>query len=188
VLGELSNLRRRDKKLGDALGWIVDSLLQDESNVEDVERLKRKRREAVESLSYIRDVLISESMDLEPERLVGEEEMLRRRALQKTNVPAQSESQPIRAETVAHPQPAPTIDTRTRHATERAFARSPPRASPLTGQSRSSFASPGGAVPPGSLPRKAPASSTGKPARTGETAGKKGRSMGMEDPLGALGK
>lgn len=188
VEGEVAGLKRRDKRLGNALGWIVDALLQDEGSVEDVERLKRKRREAVESLSYIRDVLISDAMELEDERLIGEEEALKRKGEAKKRA---EELKPPPVASVAAPRPVSTIDSRMRQVTERAFARSPPRASPLTTSSevrqaapwnytRSSFSTPTAAVPPASLPRKPPPTSTAPSRKTG------GVSSLQSDPLGAL--
>ncbi|TFK29890.1 RabGAP/TBC [Coprinopsis marcescibilis] len=67
---EMEAFRRRDKRLGEALGWIVDTLLQDEESVKDVQALRRRRGEAVESLAYIRDVLISDPAELEEDRLL----------------------------------------------------------------------------------------------------------------------
>lgn len=65
---DMSQVRARDRQIGDSLGWIVDVLLQDEET-EDKDRLKKEKREAIESLAYIRDVLISEAMELEEDRL-----------------------------------------------------------------------------------------------------------------------
>ncbi len=77
---DISQLRARDKQIADSLGWIVDTLLQDEEETKDKQRLKKERREAVESLAYIRDILISDTMELEGDRLIGEEEASLRRA------------------------------------------------------------------------------------------------------------
>ncbi len=51
---DMSQVRARDRQIGDSLGWIVDVLLQDEET-EDKDRLKKEKREAIESLAYIRD-------------------------------------------------------------------------------------------------------------------------------------
>ncbi|KAF8894511.1 rab-GTPase-TBC domain-containing protein [Infundibulicybe gibba] len=68
---EVSQLRMVNKRVGDSLSWIVDVLLQDETDVQDVERLKKRRREALESLAYIRDVMQSNATTIEEERLGG---------------------------------------------------------------------------------------------------------------------
>jgi TBC1 domain family protein 5 len=202
---EVSDMKKRDRELGDSLGWIVDTLLQDESSVDDLERLQRKRREAVESLSYIRDVLISDAMELDHERLVGEEEALRRK---KAKMRAEAErKQPVTVPpaTVTQPLPVSTIDSRTRQATERAFARSPPRAAvpaapatvgrkqglqqaPPWNYTRSSFTTPAAAaVPPASLPRMPPPTSTRmKPVEPTRSTGAPATTK-LHDPLGALG-
>ncbi|KAF9451081.1 RabGAP/TBC [Macrolepiota fuliginosa MF-IS2] len=122
---DISQLRTRDKQIGDSLGWIVDVLLQDEEETENRQRLKKERREAIESLAYIRDVLISDAMVLEDDRLVGEEEGLRRKAkIQRqetgttTTVGPVSggalESSPPKPESskiVSPPAPLPVIDS-----------------------------------------------------------------------------
>ncbi|KAF5315521.1 hypothetical protein D9611_004650 [Ephemerocybe angulata] len=188
VEGEVANLKTRDKRLGDALGWIVDTLLQDESSAEDVQRLQRKRREAIESLAYVRDVLISDDLNLDHERLIGEEEALKRKRKEQMRA-EESKLPPVT--TVAPPLPVSTIDSRTRHVTERAFARSPPRPTsgvqpspsaelqqaPPWNYTRSSFSTPTG-LPPGSLPRKPPPTSTGTSRMSGIVK--------SQDPLGAL--
>ncbi len=63
--------RSRDKSLGETLVWIVDDLLQDESGARDKEQIRLRKREALESLSYVRDVLMTKSMELDEDRLMG---------------------------------------------------------------------------------------------------------------------
>lgn len=63
------------------MNWIVDVLLQDEEGVKEPERLKNiqeKKREALESLSYVRDVLNGGITNVEEERLWSEQEFRRR--------------------------------------------------------------------------------------------------------------
>ncbi|KAK2466961.1 hypothetical protein APHAL10511_001219 [Amanita phalloides] len=79
---EMSQLRSNNKRLGEALGWVVDVMLQDESGVQDLERLRRRRREALESLAYVRDALMGEVCELEEDRLFGEEELRRKREVE----------------------------------------------------------------------------------------------------------
>lgn len=71
---ELVMLRSRDKTLGGTLAWVVDTLLQDEGGVRDTERMKLRKREALEVLSYVRDVLMTNSIELEVDRLMATEE------------------------------------------------------------------------------------------------------------------
>ncbi|KAG6832371.1 hypothetical protein H0H92_002639 [Tricholoma furcatifolium] len=75
---ESSSLRATNKRLGEALVWIVDALLQDETEVKEPQRLKKQRQEALESLSYVRDVLLGNVDEIEEERLLGEEDFLKR--------------------------------------------------------------------------------------------------------------
>jgi TBC1 domain family protein 5 len=79
---EISALRLRDKRLGGSLTWIVDTLLQDEegrSETGHVERIKATKREALECLAYVRDALNGANIELDEERLFGEQEFRRKR-------------------------------------------------------------------------------------------------------------
>jgi len=81
--GEISEMRSLNKQLGKSVSWIVDALLQDEDGVKDIEQLKSiqsKKREALESLAYVRDVLNGGITEVEEERLWGEREFERRRS------------------------------------------------------------------------------------------------------------
>ena len=78
---DISEMRSLNKQLGKSVGWIVDALLQDEDEVTDAERLKSiqsKKREALESLAYVRDVLNSGVTKVEEERLWSEQKFERR--------------------------------------------------------------------------------------------------------------
>jgi TBC1 domain family protein 5 len=80
---DISETRSLNKQLGKAVSWIVDALLQDEDGVKDKEQLKSiqlKKREALESLAYVRDVLNGGIARVEEERLWGEHEFGRRRS------------------------------------------------------------------------------------------------------------
>ncbi|KAG6854323.1 hypothetical protein C0991_008218 [Blastosporella zonata] len=76
---DISTLRSTNKRLGDSLGWIVDVLLQDEAEAAEPQNVKKQKQEALESLSYVRDVLLGNVSEIEEGRLVGEEESRRRR-------------------------------------------------------------------------------------------------------------
>ena len=78
---DISEMRSLSKQLGKSVGWIVDALLQDEDGVNDAERLKSiqlKKRDALESLAYVRDVLNGGITKVEEERLWSEQEYERR--------------------------------------------------------------------------------------------------------------
>ncbi|KAI0781376.1 hypothetical protein BD413DRAFT_600742 [Trametes elegans] len=78
---ENTQLRALQHKLGDTVGWVVDTLLLDESGIEDEAEKKtveKRKREALECLSYVRDVLKGAVTEVEDERLIGEEETRRR--------------------------------------------------------------------------------------------------------------
>ena len=84
---EISELRALNKKLGKGLGWAVDALLQSGESPE----IENRKREAVECLAYVRDVLNTAKVptDLDEERLFGEEELNRLRAEKKEKEEAQ---------------------------------------------------------------------------------------------------
>ncbi|KAI9456458.1 RabGAP/TBC [Russula earlei] len=83
---DAAQLRAVQRTLGTSVSWIVDTLLLDEDANQSEERAKKVReskREALEALAYVRDVLLSGSTDVDEERLVGEEEFKRRRKAQR---------------------------------------------------------------------------------------------------------
>lgn len=80
---DISEMRSLNKQLGKSVSWIVDALLQDEDGVKDSERLKTiqlKKREALESLSYVRDVLNGGITKVDEERLWDGQDVERRSA------------------------------------------------------------------------------------------------------------
>lgn len=106
----LTQLQARDRRLGESLGWIVDALLQDESEARDAEQLKRQKREALETLSYVRDVLMNNIVSLDPDMLVGEEEALKRRQRRKQDEDLRSKSTES-GTVVSVPVPVQVIDS-----------------------------------------------------------------------------
>ncbi|KAL5528993.1 hypothetical protein ACEPAG_4967 [Sanghuangporus baumii] len=79
---EVADLRTLQKKMGDAVGLAVDALLQDEGEERDAEAIKRirnRKREAIESLAYVRDLLKGTTTEVDEERLYGEDEYKRRK-------------------------------------------------------------------------------------------------------------
>lgn len=82
---DISRLRSVQRTLGASVSWIVDTLLLDGDADQSEERTKKVReskREALEALAYVRDVLISGSTDVDEERLMGEEEFKKRQKAQ----------------------------------------------------------------------------------------------------------
>lgn len=72
---DITALRGVQKKLGESVSWIVDTLLLDEGETEErTKQVKARKREALESLAYVRDVLVGGITEVEEERLVGEDE------------------------------------------------------------------------------------------------------------------
>ncbi|KZT28678.1 RabGAP/TBC [Neolentinus lepideus HHB14362 ss-1] len=105
---ELTQFRTTQRKLGDSVSWIVDTLLQDEDGKDEdsVKSVKARKREALECLAYVRDVLTNGSLPVEDERLIGEEEFQRRKAINEGEVAKEMESSGRRMQ---EPLPAVTI-------------------------------------------------------------------------------
>ena len=73
--------------MGDTVGWIVDTLLLDEGDATDdpaKRTVQTRKREALECLAYVRDVLKGTVTEVEDDRLLGEEEARRRREKEKS--------------------------------------------------------------------------------------------------------
>ncbi|KAL4076988.1 hypothetical protein V8B97DRAFT_1938826 [Scleroderma yunnanense] len=82
---ELAELRRQNKHLGEAAGWILD-ILDQESSSDDYQA---QRKQALESLSYMRDVLSGQVAEVDQRRLWGEVEFKKRwEAWEKSPPPA----------------------------------------------------------------------------------------------------
>ncbi|OSC96605.1 hypothetical protein PYCCODRAFT_1440937 [Trametes coccinea BRFM310] len=108
---EITQMRALQRKLGDTVGWVVDTLLLDESEVQDEaakKTVEKRKREALECLSYVRDVLKGTVTEVEDERLIGEEEMRRRRDKERQEKEA-AEALSRRHSTPHPPQPAAAI-------------------------------------------------------------------------------
>ncbi|KAI8999038.1 rab-GTPase-TBC domain-containing protein [Trametes punicea] len=179
---EIADLRSLQKKLGDTVGWVVDTLLLDESEIEDEAAKKtvgKRKREALECLSYVRDVLQGTVTDVEDERLVGEEEMKRRREKERQEKEA-AEALSRRHSTPHPPLPAAAIPIEARpqgagaRRSQDYFLPNPPGTSPPGRLSpalnapwnytKSSFSS--ASSPIATLPRVPPRTSTVLPRGT----------------------
>jgi TBC1 domain family protein 5 len=82
---DAAQLRAVQRTLGASVSWIVDTLLLDEDpdlSEERAKKVKESKREALEALSYVRDVLLSGSTDIDEERLMSEEDFKKRRKAQ----------------------------------------------------------------------------------------------------------
>ncbi|OBZ75172.1 TBC1 domain family member 5 [Grifola frondosa] len=78
---DVSDMHALQKKLGDSVAWIVDTLLLDEGEGTpdaQAKTIQNRKREALECLSYVRDVLKGTVTEVEEERLISEEESKRR--------------------------------------------------------------------------------------------------------------
>lgn len=184
----MGQLRMNNKRLGESLGWVVDILLRDEGTSQDAQKLKQHKQEALESLSYVRDVLINGFTEIEDERLYGEEELAKRK--QKAHIQAQpvdtvdKQSHPLEL-----PKPAPVVDSHIKPSDSRILSGHsavtpspllppqptspssvyPPPWSPNTARlapwnhSRSNFSTDGSSLPATSLPRLPPPTSKQPP-------------------------
>ena len=155
---DLSELRKVQRKLGDSVEWIVDTLLLDEgdSGTSDKESIRKRKQEALESLAYVRDALKGNVTDLQEERLIGEEERRRRDAKERLDQEKEAQRQrDIEQSAPKPPQPAAAPPSPTRPqsiATSRsssaissaplATARSPPKFGTIASSHPSSLPSP----------------------------------------------
>ncbi|ESK93057.1 hypothetical protein Moror_8960 [Moniliophthora roreri MCA 2997] len=77
---EIEVIRSNNKRLGEALNWVVDALLQDKTEASDPRALEHRKQEALETLSYIRDALNGNNQDLDEDRLFTEDEKAKRKS------------------------------------------------------------------------------------------------------------
>lgn len=83
---DITQLQAVHRQLGDSVAWIVDTLLLDDKTQEEkaddhTKSVKERKREAIESLAYVRDVLkgLVPPGQVEEDRLLSEDEVKRRR-------------------------------------------------------------------------------------------------------------
>ena len=195
---DISEIRSRDKSLGESLAWIVDALLQDESGSQDVQSIRMQKREALESLSYVRDVLMLNTMKLDEDRLIGGEERLsRKQELERRTKELRAVS--AAAAAVSPPVPVQVADSRMKHSSTRSISRprSPFAPTATRGNealppapwnyTRSSYGSnDGSAVTSGLMPRRPPPTSTNL-RREGKRSTPQNEGY-YDDPLGASRK
>ncbi|KAI6117723.1 RabGAP TBC [Pisolithus croceorrhizus] len=85
---ELADLRRQNKCLGEAVGWVLDTLGQESAS----DTYQSQRKQALESLSYVRDVLTGQVEEVDERRLWGEAEFKKRWEFRQKSPPPSSES------------------------------------------------------------------------------------------------
>lgn len=85
-----TELREQNKRLSESVTWILSILqLKDaEAKDEDAERVLVQRKEALESLTYVREILGGEVKVMDERRLWGAEEYDRRLGSQSTKEPS----------------------------------------------------------------------------------------------------
>ena len=106
---EVSQLRSRDKRLGESLARIVDVLLQDETEAQDPSSLKKRKQAALESLSYVRDILIGDMSDVDEDRLM-ETESRKKKTVDLRRHPQEV----VMASAAPRPASVPVVDSRPR--------------------------------------------------------------------------
>ncbi|KAF8212316.1 rab-GTPase-TBC domain-containing protein [Mycena galopus ATCC 62051] len=100
---EITLLQSTNRRLGESLSWAVDLLLQDEAEAKDLLHLQKSKREALETISYVRDVLTANLTQIEEDRLFSEEQLAKRKKA------AEHKSSPSNNSLVHVPHPtAPT--------------------------------------------------------------------------------
>ncbi|KAF7304777.1 Rab-GAP TBC domain-containing protein [Mycena kentingensis (nom. inval.)] len=171
IEGLESSTKTRDgtnQKLADGLTWAVDVLLQDSAESKDPERLQRAKREALEAIAYVRDVLANNLTEIDDELLFGEEERRRR----KLAAEQRSRSATVQVQQPAVPTPVPVIDSRPLVPPLAVSVNSSPRFSAPTTSAQSPTAPPvlvpgkytrssfDSAMPSASLPRIPPPTSS----------------------------
>lgn len=125
---EIFDLRSTNKRLGESLAWIVDTLLQDPGQSSDGKKLESQKREALESLSYVRDILIGSVKQIEEERLMSEEAVQQKKVHARGGSGSKRESVEFRQPVV--PTPVPVVESRMSHSKARSI-QAPPSAQPL---------------------------------------------------------
>ncbi len=103
---DAAELRAVQRTLGVSVSWIVDTLLLDEDADESegrAQKVRENKREALEALAYVRDVLLSGSTDVDEERLMSEDEFKKRRR-------AQQEKEEQAATSTAREEPRSPFD------------------------------------------------------------------------------
>lgn len=141
---EVAEGKSLQRKLGDSVEWIVDVLLQDEGSTdpETLKLVRQRKREALESLAYVRDVLKGRTTVVDEEQLFSVEEMVKRNA----HVP-RSISPPAPHPVSVGPRLRSSQESMSSNGSRRPSQSSPPRKS-STQSPWMSFADTNGTRPP----------------------------------------
>lgn len=89
---ELAELRKQNKHLGEAVTWILETLNREEDEQDGQEAWQVQRKQSLESLSYVRDVLSGQINQIDERRLWGEAEFKRRWEARETSLVATGRS------------------------------------------------------------------------------------------------
>jgi TBC1 domain family protein 5 len=101
---EVDSSRVLQRRLGDSVAWIVDTLLQSEdAKLEEADNIRKRKQGALESLAYVRDVLQGRVTTVEEDRLWDEEEIAKRRAPPPPFIPPVPTIPPVQPAAVAPP-------------------------------------------------------------------------------------
>jgi TBC1 domain family protein 5 len=149
---DISEMRSMNKRLGKSVGWIVDALLQDEDDIRDAEQFKSiqlKKREALESLAYVRDILNGGVTSVEDERLWSGQ-AFERKSMEETRMPLEKRD----SSQIDKPQPVAPIARHSIHNAQRPSSSPPQEHSrfrtslPTSSPVNRSLHSPSGSVSP----------------------------------------
>lgn len=139
---EIASLQSTNKRLGQSLSWAVDILLRDEAEAKDLLHLQKSKREALEAISYVRDVLTSSLTQIDEERLFGEEEIAKRKKA------AEHKSNPSNSSTVHVPHPAALTPVPVAGSRPKVVPVAPPPPGPIVSSFSAPPASPSAAQSP----------------------------------------
>lgn len=103
---ELAELRQQNNHLGEAVAWILETLNREVDDQDGQEAWQVQRKQSLESLSYVRDVLSGQVNEIDGRRLWGEAEFKRRWEARETSPPvATARSGPPRDSRRSTPNP-----------------------------------------------------------------------------------
>lgn len=150
---DVSEMLVKQKMLGESVSWIVDTLLLDEgetSTEDEAKTIKARKREALESLAYVRDVLLGSVSTIEADRLISDEEVKKRKEkARREQEEAEKAQQASLEQTVISPPPRshPASPPSAHHARPVASRRVSPQTSSAPRSTASSFVSPRSEMP-----------------------------------------
>lgn len=148
---DVSEMLVEQKMLGESVSWIVDTLLLDEGEIptEEAKTIKTRKREALESLAYVRDVLLGSVTTIEAERLISDEEVKKRKEKARREQEELEREQSSLEQPIISPPPRshPAAPPSVAHARPIASRRSSPQHSSAPRPTAPSFVSPRSEIP-----------------------------------------